>query len=649
MKVAFVNMPSAAILRPSIGLGLLQAALQKREIACDTYYLNVMFASMLQPGEYDLLTNSSPTTAFGGEWVFAKSLFDIDNVVEYTSVCETLPLFSDVGDRRGYADKLVKIREQVEPFLERALREIDWAAYDIIGFTSVFEQNVASLSLAKRIKARWPEKFVILGGANAEAEMGQGLLEAFPFLDAVCSGEGDISFVQFMERMVETGDPRQSQTQGITMQPQYGDELRLVSAFEGSEPVHEMDQLPYPNYDDYFQQFERYGFSKTEPHTRFLFESSRGCWWGAKSHCTFCGLNGSTMAYRSKSADRALDELVYLSERYQAYTKKASAVDNIIDMQYFRDFLPMIRDRKLDLDMFYETKANLTKEQVKLFREAGFYNIQPGIESLITSVLRMMKKGVSMLQNIQLLKWTQEFGVNPLWNFLYGFPGEQAEEYLQVPELMNALHHLPPPSGLGAIRLDRFSPNFDHAAEYGLINIRPKPAFALSYPGLSQDMVMKIAAHFDFDYASGVQPASYVGGVRRAITDWKQAHQDSEFFSVDLEQHLVLVDLRPLAGEDNLHSLTGVEKRIYQLCDNLRSLKTILETLSREGIAHTEEEVQAILDRLIQRQWMVTEAGVYLSLAIPLGDYAPKPKGLERMMQLMSQSQPSTAEVAAGE
>ena len=45
-----------------------------------------------------------------------------------------------------------------------------------------------------------------------------------------------------------------------------------------------------------------------------LFETSRGCWWGAKSHCTFCGLNGETMAFRSKSPRRALDELEQLGD-----------------------------------------------------------------------------------------------------------------------------------------------------------------------------------------------------------------------------------------------------------------------------------------------------------------------------------------------
>ena len=33
-----------------------------------------------------------------------------------------------------------------------------------------------------------------------------------------------------------------------------------------------------------------------------LIETSRGCWWGDRDrHFMFCGLNGATMAYRSKS------------------------------------------------------------------------------------------------------------------------------------------------------------------------------------------------------------------------------------------------------------------------------------------------------------------------------------------------------------
>ena len=111
------------------------------------------------------------------------------------------------------------------------------------------------------------------------------------------------------------------------------------------------------------------------------------------------------------------------------------AVDNILDMRYFRDVLPQLRERQLGLTLFYETKANLTKEQVKLLRDAGVLAIQPGVESLSTHVLQLMRKGVTALQNIQLLKWCRQYGVTVAWNLLYGFPGETAADYAAIGQI----------------------------------------------------------------------------------------------------------------------------------------------------------------------------------------------------------------------
>src|SRR5262245_59233898 len=112
------------------------------------------------------------------------------------------------------------------------------------------------------------------------------------------------------------------------------------------------------------------------------------------------------MAFRSKSADRVLAELEEFRARYPA--THVVAVDNILDMSYFRNVLPRLRDRRLGFTLFYETKSNLTKAQVKLLRDAGVLAIQPGVESLSTNVLRLMRKGVTSLQNIQLLKWCKQ-------------------------------------------------------------------------------------------------------------------------------------------------------------------------------------------------------------------------------------------------
>ena len=171
-------------------------------------------------------------------------------------------------------------------------------------------------------------------------------------------------------------------------------------------------------------------------------------------HCTFCGLNGQTMTFRSKSSRRAMEELTCLSERHPG--SRVELTDNILDIGYFKDFLPALAARPEGPRLFYEVKANLKKEQLKMLRAARVMRIQPGIESLSDPVLKLMRKGVTALQNIQLLKWCKELGVQPGWNLIWGFPGEPPDEYVRMARLVPLLTHLRPPYGSGMIRLSGY-------------------------------------------------------------------------------------------------------------------------------------------------------------------------------------------------
>ena len=48
---------------------------------------------------------------------------------------------------------------------------------------------------------------------------------------------------------------------------------------------------------------------------------------------------------------------------------------------------------------------------------------------LSTHVLKLMRKGTSMLQNLRLLKWCRYYGIEVAWNLIWGFPGETEEDY----------------------------------------------------------------------------------------------------------------------------------------------------------------------------------------------------------------------------
>ncbi len=202
---------------------------------------------------------------------------------------------------------------------------------------------------------------IVFGGANCEGEMGLQLLASFPWIDYVASGEADT-----LPRRCSTVAPaatRPAPVRGVA--PARGAGGRRSA----SEAIRDLDALPYPDYDDYFARARARRRSCRDAVAHVVFETSRGCWWGAKHHCTFCGLNGDTMAFRSKSPERAFDEISDLARRYGA--ERVGCVDNILDMRYVDTLFPLLAASGLELELFYEVKANLRYDQLADARTAA--------------------------------------------------------------------------------------------------------------------------------------------------------------------------------------------------------------------------------------------------------------------------------------
>jgi radical SAM superfamily enzyme YgiQ (UPF0313 family) len=119
---------------------------------------------------------------------------------------------------------------------------------------------------------------------------------------------------------------------------------------------------------------------------RMLIELSRGCWWGEKHNCVFCGANSQALTYRQKSPQRGYDEITTLVERYGI--DRIHFTDCILSMQYFETLLPAISNWKKDVNLFFEAKANLSRRQVRTLKSAGVNIFQPGIESLDSEMLK---------------------------------------------------------------------------------------------------------------------------------------------------------------------------------------------------------------------------------------------------------------------
>lgn len=169
-QVALVNMPFSYSKYPSIQLGTLSARLKSQGIPVDCHHLNVRFAHEIGVPLHELICDKR---ALFGEWLFSYLLFrNNPKWADYPSVFK--PVFEEVARETassiGYFEE---IATRIAPqFLMSMLTGIEWGKYKLVGFTSTFDQNVASLTMAKLIKDIYPEVIIVFGGANYDGEMG---------------------------------------------------------------------------------------------------------------------------------------------------------------------------------------------------------------------------------------------------------------------------------------------------------------------------------------------------------------------------------------------------------------------------------------------------------------------------------------------
>jgi ribosomal peptide maturation radical SAM protein 1 len=225
-----------------------------------------------------------------------------------------------------------------------------------------------------------------------------------------------------------------------------------------------------------------------------IFESSRGCWWGEKRACTFCGFNAPGGKYRVKSAGRIIQEMDALASRYGVTALYAS--DNVMAPDFPRVVLPRLIERGSKFTLFYEVKSGLRESDLDVLTEAGVVEIQPGIESLSTPVLQLMSKGTTALDNIRLLRDGRSRQLEVVWNYLTGIPGERREHYEPVLELIPLIEHLRPPTRWGPLRISRYSPYHRDPDRYGIKNILPWEALQ----HLFRDAAAGLSQHFTGEY-----------------------------------------------------------------------------------------------------------------------------------------------------
>lgn len=457
--ILLISPPWRAASWPSTSLACLKAYLEREGIDITVRHMHMEMACVLGQDRYHEIADRT--------WDFAEAVYGC--LMEPEEEERLLnPIVDKLrGEGREIAEWIATSGvEDVARCTRNLLANIDLSKLGMVGLSVGALQLSSSLYLAKYFKEQAPHIKILMGGGGVVGEVNTHLLEAEPNVDLIIDGEGEEPFVQFVRA-------------GMTLDPEVlaGIPNLRFRAADGSiqstrtEALPTMDELPIPDYSDYFTAAAELGYPKSA--IVLPIEASRGCAWehrcgdGEVRGCTFCGLFRTSPNYREKNLGRLLDEIDELVTEHQKLD--LSFVDAYLPDSYDRQLLAALGDYG-DLTLWCELRCNLDEETVALLARAGTRKIQLGIESFHTGMLTRIEKGARAIDNIYALKLCDEYRIRYQYNVLTYYPGVPRQEIEEMLPILPLLYGYRPP-GVAEFYLDRGSRVYMHPE---LHDLRPE-------------------------------------------------------------------------------------------------------------------------------------------------------------------------------
>ena len=619
VDVCLVCVPFTDVAIPSMSLSLFKSALSARKIKSCVDYENMHFAKKLglKACRQIAMTNISLMT---GEIIFSRLAHgttkrSLPEYIEWLFRCR-LPLMMQRIDvekpKKLYFELLTKFQKQAEEFLEEAAARVLARNPKIVAVCSMFQQNNAAIALMRRIKKERPDIITMVGGANCMGSAGVALLKYIEAFDYVFFGESDETFPPLCEKILATGKkvPASELPFGVL-----GRDSAIPSA-----PIHRvtenLEAVPCPDFDDFVETYRALDLPDGE--MQIMIEGSRGCWWGEKHPCKFCGLNGPSRAYRQKTSAHLADEIAFLEKRYSD-VKYCLFTDNIMSYEQMKALPPLMKEKCANrIQLFVETKSNVTEDDIARLRGANFIKLQPGIESLQDDLLRVMNKGCRAIRQVEMLKHSRKHKMDLTWNLLCGFPGEKEEYFSELAALLPKITHLPPPNGFNNIIFQKHSEYTEHQEKYGL-DLRPTEGYDFVSPA-NDDYIAGIAYNFepkDKDartlYYDHVRRGQAYKDMIRLVNEWMLGKEDPDRLEMERTANGVEVyDLRRIARRLVYH-LDGAAAALMTACRATRKK----EGLYREAAGKfSTQEIDGALKYLEDENLILHIGDEYLTLAI---------------------------------
>lgn len=605
-RIALISAPWPLFNRPSIQLGTLKAYLKKQipdlEIVARHFYLQ-----LAESIGYDVYKAISDRT-----WI-AESIYA--GLLYPENFSRTEKFFQKQTREKPELRQLKfdRLVQQVEDVSKKFILEKFWNGCGLVGFSVCLCQLTSSLYFIKEFKTRYPHMVLVAGGSLIAASSAKAMLEKFPQMDAVIVGEGEKPLVALVEHL--------RSAKSLTNLPAIDGVVTRESdqrsiCFNQTLSIAEN---PCPDYQEYFETLNTF-----MPEKRFFpilpAEMSRGCWWrgskgsGEETGCAFCNLNLQWRGYRTKNTEQVVAEIDALTSHYGILS--VSFTDNVIPPKQIIPLFNGLSALKKDFHMFCELRASVNEPQLKILRKAGMDEVQVGIEALSTGLLKKMNKGVTAIQNIEIMKHCEALSIKNQSNIIIGFPGSEKKDVVATLEAIDFLQPFRPlkivPFWLGLA-----SPVYQNYKAFGLKAVFNHPNYLILFPSPLSESIPFLIQDYRGDK---LRQRKLWKPVKDAVSAWKKNYEklhakpgSGPILSYSDGREFMIIRERRINGDPQNHRLIGSSRAIYLFCNHARSFGEIVQKFP----SLNKDDLLKFLIMMTRKKLMFKENDQFLSLAVP--------------------------------
>ncbi|MFH1209744.1 MAG: radical SAM protein [archaeon] len=290
---------------------------------------------------------------------------------------------------------------------------------NIVG-VSFFSSNIVYVrNILDIVKEISPKIVTVVGGPHITAV--PNYLINLKSADFGVYAEGEFTFLEFVNKL--------SKQKNITNIKGIIYKKKDKIEFKVRPYITDLDVLPFPARDlvpmDLYQPST--ASYRQLPATAII--TSRGC----PFQCLFCHKPIFGNKFRPHSAKRVIEEIETLNKKFGI--KDFKIYDDTFTLNRVRvvEICNLLIKKNLGITWNCTTRVDTVDyELLKLMKKAGCYNISFGVEAGSERILKLIKKGITKMQVINVFKWVRELGIESVAFFIIGLPTQTKQEIFET-------------------------------------------------------------------------------------------------------------------------------------------------------------------------------------------------------------------------